>query len=349
MTYLYEKTILPAAGLRLHLNEHTGGCSPAVLEALRALTAEEIAFYPDYTAPTAAVASHLGVSEERLVLTNGLDEGILAASIAAIRGWGERGRAEAIVVVPAFDMQAACAETAGARVVPVPLGEDFEFPLDGVRSAITGATRIVFITTPNNPTGISAPREAILSIAAAAPQAMVFVDEAYVDFGGATLATDVGRASLPNLVVGRTFAKAHGLAGIRCGVLIGSVDVLSGIRRVLPPYSLNVAAAVAIPAALNDLGHYERYLRDVRRSRQLLYEAFDRLGVRYWRSDANFVLARVGGDAEEVCRRLAERGVHVRNRSNMPGCDACIRITAGVVDHTRRCIAALEEVLCAAR
>lgn len=347
--HLYKKAVAPASGLRLHLNENTGGASPAVLRALRELTPEAIAFYPDYAEAIAAVAERLGVSDDNVLLTNGLDEGILAASLAAMRVASRLEAAEAIVVVPAFDMQAACAAAAGAQVVEVPLLENFEFPTADILRAVSAATRIIFITSPNNPTGIVVPRAAILSIASAAPDAILFLDEAYADFSGSTFAGDPVLSDHPNIVIGRTFAKAYGLAALRIGALIGSPGLLAQISRVLPPYSVNVAAAVALPAALRDRDHYDGYVRAVRQSRELFYAAFDRLGIPCWRSEANFVLAKFGADASRVCRALADVGVHVRDRSGSHGCEGCVRITAGVVAHTERCIAVLEEVLCGAR
>jgi histidinol-phosphate aminotransferase len=348
MTYLYEKVITPTSGLRLHLNENTGGCSPAVIDALRGITAETVALYPDYTEAIAAAARRLAVPEAELLLTNGLDEGILAACISSISA-SRRESPEAIVVVPAFDMQASCAEAAGARIVEVPLRDGFAFPTEEVIAAVTPATRIIFITTPNNPTGISAPRDGILRIAAAAPAAVVFVDEAYADFSGSSLIGDPALANGSNIIVGRTFAKAYGLAALRCGALVGAPQRLEAIRRVLPPYNINVATAVALPAALRDRAYYEWYLEQVRESKRLLYAAFERLAVPYWQSDANFVLVRFGDRAAEVCSRLAARGIYVRDRSKTRGCTGCVRITAGIVEHTRRCANALEEVLCAVR
>jgi histidinol-phosphate aminotransferase len=350
MTYEYEKVATPSSGLRLHLNENTAGCSPAVVEALRGITSEAAAFYPDYTEAIAACCERLGVAQSDLLLTNGLDEGILAASVAALRNSPAEAPFEAIVIVPAFDMYAACADVAGARVIEVPQGDQFElFPLAEVLGAINPRTRIIFITTPNNPTGITVPRSSILAIAAAAPAALIFVDEAYADFSGITLIGDPAMGAHPNIVVGRTFAKAYGLAAIRAGALIGSTATLARIRRVVPPYSINVAAAVAIPAALRDRARYDWYLGEVRESKRLLYDALDRLGVVYWPSDGNFVLARFGESAGRVIRELAGRGIYLRDRSKDHGCAGAVRITAGVVAHTRRCIDALEEVLCGAR
>ncbi|MFL6278675.1 MAG: pyridoxal phosphate-dependent aminotransferase [Vicinamibacterales bacterium] len=343
MSYEYERVATPASGLRLHLNENTAGCSPAVIEAIRTLTRGQIAEYPDYDAAIAATAARFNISADSLVLTNGLDEGILVAAILALRATG--GDAEGVVVVPAFDMYAACTDALGGRVIQVPLGDEFEFPIEQVLNALTGRTRIVWLTNPNNPTGQSIPREAIARIASAASHAIVFVDEAYADFGGTTLIGDPLLHHNRRVIVGRTFAKAYGLAGIRAGALIGDADTIASLRRVAPPYGLNVCAAAALPAAFADEAYYDWYVGQVARSREMLYDGLARLGVRYWKSDANFVLAGFDGRGSEIAAALAARGVHVRDRSSDRGCQDCLRITAGVVEHTREFLAALGAVV----
>ena len=345
MSYEYERVTQPASGLRLHLNENTAGCSPRVLAALHAITRDQAACYPDYEQVTRACAERFGVSPDQILLTNGLDEAVLGVSIATLRRHSAAAP-EAIVIVPAFDMYPACADAAGGRVVEVPTGRDFEFPFEAVLRALNPNTRLVFITTPNNPTGRSVPFERILQIAAAAPNATVFVDEAYADFSGETLIGHPGLPSHPNVLVGRTFSKAYGLAGLRIGALIGLPTALAPIRRVLPPFSLNACAVAALGAALDDVAYYEWYVGQVLTSKAELYAALKRLQVRYWPSDANFVLADFGLDTPRVVAGLAERQVHVRDKSRDKACPNCVRITTGVVEHTRACIVALEEVLC---
>ena len=349
MSYEYERVATPSSGLRLHLNENTAGCSPRVIDVLRGLTREQAAFYPDYDGAIAAVASRLNVAADQVLLTNGLDEGILAVSVAALRGSAADDPFEAVVVVPAFDMYAACADAAGGRVVGVPLAEDFSFPLPRVLDAIGTRTRLICLTNPNNPTGQTIPRDAIEAVASAAPHATVLLDEAYADFAGDTFVSADVFQRRPNVVVGRTFAKAYGLAGLRVGALIGMPERLAPLRRVVPPYSVNACAALALPAALEDRDYFEAYLQEVRESKTMLYAAFDRLGVRYWPSAANFVLACFGEQCATVIEGLATRGVYVRDRSGDPGCEGCVRMTAGVTEHTRALIAAIEEVLCGER
>jgi histidinol-phosphate aminotransferase len=348
MSHQYERVTAPGDALRLHLNENSAGCSPAVIAALQGLSRHDIATYPDYDQVVATTAARLGVTPDHLVLTNGLDDGILAASISALRHSPREAPYEAIIVVPAFDMYAACTDAAGGRIVEVPLGDGFAFPLTAILSALNPRTRAVFLTNPNNPTGGLIREADIVTIAGQAPEALIFVDEAYADFAGQTL-IGPGFEALPrNIVVGRTFAKAYGLAGMRAGAVVGHPDTVAPLRRTVPPYTLNVGAVVALPAALADTAYFEWYVAQVEESRQLLYRTLDRLGVPYWTSHGNFVLVRFGANLRRVIDGLAARGIAIRDRSRDPGCTGCARITTGVVEHTARCVRALEEVLCGA-
>jgi histidinol-phosphate aminotransferase len=149
--------------------------------------------------------------------------------------------------------------------------------------------------------------------------------------------------------VGRTFSKAFGLAGIRIGAITGDPAALEPARLAVPAYSVNIAAVVALRAALADYRYVENYLRQVEESKALLYSACDRFGLEYWKSAANFVLVRAGSHLNPLIEAAAGHGIYLRDRSTEPGCEGCVRITAGVVEHTRRVIAVMEEVLCAAR
>jgi histidinol-phosphate aminotransferase len=176
---------------------------------------------------------------------------------------------------------------------------------------------------------------------------VVFVDEAYAEFAGESFIPEL--AAHPNVIVGRTFSKAFGLAGLRIGCLVGAPEVLDPIREAIPVYSVNVAAVVALQAALDDPEHLQRYVREVNESKALLYSACERLGLTYWPSGANFVLVSAGERGQTLVQGSAARGVYIRDRSTEPGCAGCIRIGAGIVEHTKQCIAVMEEVLCAAR
>jgi histidinol-phosphate aminotransferase len=347
VTLKYEKPPELYDGLRLHQNEHTGGCSPKVLAALATLRADQISVYPPYEAARRACAGYLGVDPEHLSLVNGLDEGIMAIAMAMLRPERGEGPFEAIIPEPAFEIFALDAEVAGGHVVSIPPDEDYAFPLDRVLDAITARTRLVFLTNPNNPTGALIPAEGIRAVAERVPrEAIVFVDEAYAEFSGQTFIPEL--ASYPNVVVGRTFSKAFGLAGLRIGVLIGDPATLEPIRLRLPVYSVNIAAVVAVQAALEDREYVDRYVHEVEQSKRLLYDACARLGLRCWPSAGNFVLIDAGANAGRLARGAAERGIYVRDRSREQWLTGCLRVGAGVVSHTRRCIDVFEEVLCAA-
>lgn len=344
-------------GLRLHLNENTGGCSPKVVEAVRAFDGPALATYPDFTDAIRETAAFLGVDPDRIVLTNGLDEGILLASIAylsqrtpdALVELGAplttmSGAPEILVAQPAFEPYLHGAQSLGARVIAVPPGKDFAFPLDGMLRAISPNTRIVYVNNPNNPSGQPIAKDAIRRIAREAGHAVVFVDEAYHDFLGENFLEEA--AQFPNVLIGRTFSKAFGLAGMRVGVMIASPELLAPIRRCMPLFNLNVVAVAALRAAIADPSFREWYLAQANESKALVYAACERAGLKYWKSAANFVLIDGGSRVRELVDGMIAKGVFVRDRTKDPSTPTCFRLTTGVVEHTRKAVETLE-ALCA--
>jgi histidinol-phosphate aminotransferase len=342
-------------GLRLHLNENTGGCSPKVVEAVRAFDGPMLATYPDFRDAVMETAAFLGVDADRLILTNGLDEGILLASIAYL---GHRtpqalielgapltamsGTPEMLVAQPAFDPYVHAAQAMGARVVSVPPLPGYRFPLEGMLRALTPNTRIVYVNNPNNPTGQPIAKDTIRRIARDAGHALVFVDEAYHDFLGENFLSEA--LDYPNVLVGRTFSKAYGLAGMRVGAMIASAAILAPIRKAMPLFNLNVVAVAALRAALKDTEFRAWYVAQAQASKDLVYAACDRAGLKYWRSSANFVLIDGGARVRAIVDGMIARGVFVRDRSKDPACPNCFRLTTGVVEHTRHAVDTLEAI-----
>jgi histidinol-phosphate aminotransferase len=332
----------------LHLNENTAGCSAAVFAAVQSLTRHDVARYPDYARARAACARYFGVDPDWVLLTNGLDDGLhLAAQTAAVACHrAGRGPGAAVFVEPGFEMYQACADAAGLDTVPVPLGPDFQFPTVALTAAIDARVALVYLNDPHNPTGLPISREAVEHIVERAANATVLLDEAYAEFSGRTAigpALDRHR----HLIVGRTFSKAHGLAGLRVGALVAHPDTLAPIRRAQPPFNVNAVAVRAVEAAAADRAYVEWFVAQAASSRTLIYDFCARRGLTCWPSQANFVLVRVGPGASSVVAALADRGVLVRDRSTQPGCAGCIRLAAGVVEHTTLCLTALEDILAA--
>jgi histidinol-phosphate aminotransferase len=337
----YHPPLAGRNGLRLDFNENTAGCSPRVLERLWKLGGEDLARYPEREPVEAAVAEFLGIASSEVLLTNGVDEAIHLLCQAYL----EPGD-EALIVAPTYSMYRIYMMAASANVISIPAGNNFSFPLEEVCNHITRRTRLIAIANPNNPTGTVASQEELLRIARSAPAAAVLVDEAYFEFYGRTLLSM--HREVPNLFVARTFSKAYGLAGLRIGVLTGPPDQMSTLRRVCSPYNVNAVALACLPEALADQEFVERYVSEIRESRQLLEHALAANEIRFWASEANFVLARVGeynADAAAFVEQMRRRGILVRDRSGDHGCQGCVRITLGPREQTGRLITAMQEVL----
>jgi len=326
------------SGICLDLNENTSGCSPRVLAKLHSLTAADISLYPERAAAEAVLAEHFGVHPEQLLLTNGMDEAIVLL-FSAFLGAGD----EALYPVPTFPMYPICARAAGASIIQVPSDRDFRYPAAALRAAITGRTRVIAIATPNNPTGALAPRKELVALLEAAPDAAVFVDEAYFEFCGETMLSELPR--FPNLFVGRTFSKAYGLAALRIGCLIGRAEHMDAVRRLAPPFNMNGIALACLKEALADQDFVSSYVISVKRERARLEAAFSKYGIRTWPSHGNFVLADLGKWHAEFTAELAKDGIYVRDRGAEPACAGCVRITIGTAAEMDRFYAALPGAL----
>ena len=325
-------------GLRLDFNENTGSCSPRVLERLRNLDGETLARYPERIAAELVLAAKMGVSSEELLLTNGTDEAIHLVCETYLAP-----EDEVLIVVPTFAMFEIYAAATGARVIQIPAGENFAFPLSSVLSQITTRTRLIAIANPNNPTGTLVPILDLVRLAEAAPAAAVLTDEAYFEFAGETVAPRWRQ--LPNLFVSRTFSKAYGLAGLRIGVLMGNREQMAMLRRASSPYNLNSVALACLPDALEDQAYVSNYVSEVLRGRARLETELAAWGVRYWPSRANFVLMHLGDKAKLFVHEMRKRGILVRDRSSDYGCRDCVRITVGREEHNQQLFQSLREVL----
>jgi histidinol-phosphate aminotransferase len=325
-------------GLRLDFNENTVGCSPRVIERLRSLDGDLLARYPERELAELVVADHLGIEPAEVLLTNGTDEAIHLICETYL----EPGD-EALIGVPTFAMYEIYAGATGAKIIPVPGGADFHFPVEELLRQICERTRLIAVANPNNPTGTQASQGDLLRLAKAAPEAAILVDEAYFEFSDETLIKQW--REVPNLFVSRTFSKAYGLAGLRIGVLAGNTEQMKLVRRVSSPYNLNSVALACLPAALADEPYIRNYIADILRGRERLESELQERGIKYWPSRANFVLMYLGPQNLAFIATMRERGILVRDRSSDPGCEGCVRITLGSAQHNQRLFAILPEVL----
>jgi histidinol-phosphate aminotransferase len=334
----YHPPLAEREALRLDFNENTFAPSPRVLAKIQELTAESMTVYPERHGVEQIVAGHFGLASDQVILTNGVDEAIHLMACAFL----DEGD-EALICTPTFFMYdvSIAMMTGGLRRVQA--DDSLAFPFERFLAAITPKTKLIIVASPNNPTGATVSRDQLLAIAAAAPQAVLMVDEAYFHFFGETTMGDVGH--VPNLIVARTFSKAYGLANLRIGMLAGDARLIGFIRKVSSPYNVNGVALAVLPEAVADEAYVQWYVDQVHAGRERMLAALAELGVRTWPSAANFLLMDIGARHKQLCDVMRAKGVLLRDRSADPGCDGYVRITIGVEEHVTRGIAALRASL----
>jgi histidinol-phosphate aminotransferase len=331
----------PLAGrdaLRLDFNENTLAPSPLVLDRLKQITAEGLTKYPERAPAERKVAAHLGLDPAQVLLTNGVDEAIHLMCCAFLEA-----EDEALICTPSFLMYDVSIAMMTRGLVKVQADETLQFPFERVLAAINERTKLIIIASPNNPTGATVSRAELLSIANAAPHAVLMVDEAYFHFHGETVLGDL--ATTPNLIVARTFSKAYGLANLRIGMVAGSTELLKYLHKVSSPYNVNGVALDCLIAAIDDDAYITWYAEQIRIGRERMMGGLDELGVHYFPSAANFVLMKIGPLHKELVTAVRSRGVLLRDRSADPGCDGYVRITIGIGDQVTRGLEALKASL----
>jgi histidinol-phosphate aminotransferase len=331
----YHPPLGGRTALRLDFNENTFGSSPRVMERLRMATAEGLSKYPEREPVERIVAKHFGLQADQVLLTNGVDEAIHLICCAFLEA-----EDEALIATPSFFMYDVSVQMMTPHLQKVQADATLEFPFERFMAGITERTKLIIVASPNNPTGAVVGREHLLAIAAAAPQAVLMVDEAYYHFDGASVMDDL--ATVPNMIVARTFSKAYGLANLRIGMLAGNAELLKYVRKVSSPYNVNGVALDCLPVALADEEYVGWYSEQVKEGRERMMDGLRDLGVPFFPSHANFVLMNIGPKHKELVQAMRANGVLLRDRSADPGCDGFVRITIGLEEHVTRGLAALK-------
>ena len=326
-----------AGKLRLDFNENTVGCSPKVIECLRKYaTADALSIYPEYTEAIASLAEFFGVDADEFTMTNGTDEAIQLL----INTYVDDGD-DVLLLKPSYAMYRFYAEVAGAAVREIEYrSEDLAFPLEELLGAIQPTTRAILIANPNNPTGTGIGIEGLRRVIEAAPGAVILIDEAYFEFSGITVIGWIDR--YPNLFVSRTFSKVYGMAAMRCGCLFSRAENVRWLRKAQSPYSVNMLAAIAARAAVHDREHVANYVTEVLAARERACQGLRKLGIKFYPSQANFILFHAGDRAIPIRDALRERGVLVRDRSYE--IQGCVRVTIGTRAQIERFLAELESL-----
>ncbi len=334
---LSHRVDIPAERVvKLDGNENPYGCSQKVRQALAKYGYYHLYPDPEQRELRKALASYVGLDSEHIVVGSGSDELI----DLILRLFLE----PADVVIncpPTFGMYSFSAGVCGGVVVNVPRKEDFSIDILAVKRALTARAKVIFIASPNNPSGNVTPESEICELLES--DIVVVVDEAYFEFSGVTVAGLV--MQYDNLVVLRTFSKWAGLAGLRVGYGIFPVDIARNLMKIKQPYNVNCAAQVAALESLKDMKYFRSVIQAIIEEKERLARALSRFAwLKVYPSQANFVLCRVlKGEAKKIHKELQRRGIFVRY-FDVPELSDCLRISAGKPEHTDALIAALEDI-----
>ena len=288
-----------------------------------------------------AISEFLGLSESEVCVANGADE-IMALLMKVFVRRGTK----VIVAEPTFPMYTFFAELYGGSKVAVMLNKDFSLDVDAILQKADKDTRLLFVCSPNNPTGNQF-RESNIKRLLQEFRGVVVVDEAYVDFAPCSVidwTRDYG-----NLAVLRSFSKAFGLAGLRLGYLVSSKTVVDYVKRVVGPFNVNSVTQQTIVLALQKWSYFKEQIDLVVREREWLMDKLNQIdGVRTFPSAANFILFKVtkaGLSSEDVTERMEKRNVLVKDRGHLPLLENCIRVTVGTRNMNEAFLSALKSSL----
>ncbi len=288
-----------------------------------------------------AVSSFLGFSESEISVANGADEIMdLLMKVFVRRG------SKVLVIEPTFPMYAFFTELYGGKTVTTMLEPDFTLDADSILKKADKSTRLLFVCSPNNPTGNQF-QEADIKKLLREFNGIVAVDEAYGDFAGYSVINWV--RDFDNLAVLRSFSKAFGLAGLRLGYLVANKAIVEYIQRVMDPFNLNIVTQQLITLALQNWDYFEERISFVVNEREWLLENLEQVnGVTPYPSDANFILFKITKNnltSAIIKERLEERNVLVKDRGHLPLLENCIRVTVGTRNMNETFLSTLKEAL----
>nr|AOS95363.1 histidinol-phosphate/aromatic aminotransferase and cobyric acid decarboxylase [uncultured bacterium] len=329
--------IAPEDVVKLDGNENPFGPSSKAIEAIAAYRDWHIYPDPDQRKVREALSAHLGIDAASIVCGLGSDD-LIDLVMRAVIAPGDG----VIDCPPTFGMYPFSAQVAGARVIEAPRLESFALDVAAVEK-LAGSAKAIFVASPNNPTGNLTPPDQLERLLATG--LLVVVDEAYIEFAGRSHSAVPLVAQHHNLVVLRTFSKWAGLAGLRAGYGAMAPALASVLMTIKQPYNLNVAAGVAMLAALDDRALLDERACKIAGFREQVRDALTATGwMTSYPSDANFVLCRLDGvDAVEVKQGLASRGIFVRH-FDTPALRNHLRISVGLEEQNARVVAALREI-----
>ena len=321
-------------------NEYSGHAAHVFLDANENPYNNPLNRYPDplQVELKEQIARVKGVPSEQIFLGNGSDEAI----DIAYRCFTQPGVDNVVAIEPTYGMYRVCADINDVEYRPVLLNDQYQFTAQQLLDACDEHTKLIWLCSPNNPTGNSLCREEIVKVLQAF-QGIVIVDEAYSDFSQQRpFRLDI--AKYPNIIVLNTLSKAWGCAAIRLGMAFASADIISIFNKVKYPYNINQLTQTKALEALRDPFEVDKWVKLLIQERSRMINNIMQLPLcqKVFPTDANFFLVRVT-DAQRIYDYLVERGIIVRNRTNVTLCRDCLRITIGTKNENSQLLAALRQ------
>lgn len=286
----------------------------------------------------AAISNVKGVAVESIFLGNGSDEPI----DLVYRCFCQPGVDNVVAIEPTYGMYKVCADINDVEYRPVLLDEHYQITADKLLKATDSHTKLIWICSPNNPTGNNINREEIVKTIEGF-EGLVMVDEAYSDFSAQkTLRSELSR--YPNLIVLNTMSKAWGCAAIRLGMAFASKEIIEIFNKVKYPYNVNLLTQQQALEAMKDPFEVDKWVKLLLEERKRMIDSFKLLPIcqEVYPTDANFFLAKMT-DAKQIYDYLVDRGIIVRNRNRVQLCQNCLRITIGTKTENGELIAALRQ------
>ncbi len=296
--------------------------------------------YPDNKHPEliALISNYKKLNKDELVLCNGTDELI----DLVIRVFCEPRKDKIITLNPTYGMYEVSAKINNVNIVKVDLDHNFQIDIEKVKSQFDDLTKIIFITNPNNPTGNCFNEDSIIEIIESF-NGIVFIDEAYIDYSNNSLISKVNMYQ--NLIISQTFSKALGLAGIRLGVGYSNSNLISYLKKVKPPYNINLLTEKKAIENISSTYLDNLQIKETILERNKLEKKLENIPFvkKVYPSDSNFLLVKVA-NANNVYKYLLDNGIVVRNRSQIKGCEECLRITVGTPKQNNLLINVLKRI-----
>lgn len=286
----------------------------------------------------AKIARMKDVRIEQIMLGNGSDEPI----DLIVRIFCEPKEDNIVAIAPSYGMYEVCADVNNVEYRKVMLNDDFTLDAAKLLAAVDKKTKVIFLCSPNNPTGNLLNRKEMLKVVEGF-DGIVVIDEAYIDFASEeSWLKDLDRYE--NLIVLQTFSKAWGLAAVRCGMAFASEEIMGYFNKVKYPYNINLLTQQFVNEQIDMIERKKGWVKMLLEQRDRLVKAFEAMPLvkKVYPTDANFVLIKVD-DANGVYKSLMEKGVIVRNRNNVSLCGGCLRITVGTAEENDTLLAEIQK------